>query len=447
MQDISIDKRIFTVSLLNKSVKKLLETHFQIIWVEGEVSNLSRPSSGHIYFSLKDESAQVRCAMFRLRNSTQSIQIENGMHILARAKISLYEGRGDYQLIIDHIEERGEGLLRRRFELLKNSLAAQGLFDTASKKPLPTFPRRIAVITSPTGAAVRDVLSVLKRRFASLPIIIYPTQVQGEQAAQQIAHAIGIANQRNECDVIILCRGGGSLEDLWSFNEEIVARAIFNSQIPIVSGVGHEVDVTIADFVADHRAPTPSAAAELISPDKTECIQRVIYFRQRLASLTLSELRQRATLLQSLEKSFLQPKQRLQQYIQTLDIIEQQLIRAMKNKMEHAQRQLQLSDVKLQHCNPILRLEEQKSIVTNLKKTLVMVMGGNLQQTKHKFNALIRMLNTVSPLQTLERGYSIATKMGHVLDDVAKVRQDDDIQVQVKNGFIFCSVRGVKSEL
>lgn len=425
MLDLVNEKKIFTVSDLNKEVKKLLENHFQVIFVEGEVSNLSRPSSGHIYFTLKDETAQVRCAMFRTRHSNFAQPIENGMNILACAKISLYDARGDYQLIVEFIEERGEGLLRRQFELLKKNLAAQGLFDVIHKKPIPNYPKRIGIITSHTGAAIKDVLAVLQRRFAGIPIIIYPTLVQGELAPAKIKQALLLANQRSECDVIILCRGGGSLEDLFAFNHEEVARAIFASHIPIVSGIGHEVDVTIADFVADLRAATPSAAAELISPDKSELLQHVNYFQQRIVSLMKA-----LVMLQS----------------QALDMLEQQLMRSIKIKVEHTIATLDMIRVKICHFNPVNQLKDKRANVQNFRRTLILLMKQKLESSKQKILTQTQMLNAVSPLQTLERGYSITTKDNHVVDDIDNIALQDNIKIELKNGFLMCLVEDVKAK-
>src|SRR3990167_11367189 len=256
---------VYTVSRLNNEVKFILEDRFPWVWVEGEISNFAAPHSGHWYFSLKDNTAQVRCAMFRGQQRKLIFTPKDGMHVLINARVSLYENRGEFQLIAESMEERGEGKLRRAFEMLKKKLETAGLFDPLHKKKLPSFPKQIGIITSETGAAIADILTILKRRFPSIPIIVYPTLVQGTLAAPSIVKALKTANRRNECDVIILARGGGSLEDLWAFNEEIVAYAIFESDIPIISGVGHEIDFTIADFVADVRAPTPSAAAEMIT--------------------------------------------------------------------------------------------------------------------------------------------------------------------------------------
>lgn len=446
MQDLLTDKKILTVSELNRSVKRLLENHYQVLWIEGEVSNLSRPQSGHIYFTLKDEQAQVRCAMFRLRNFSLPFELENGMHILAMAKISLYEGRGDYQLIIEHLEDRGEGLLRRRFELLKKKLAEEGLFDLAHKRCLPHFPKKIGVITSPTGAAIKDVLSVLQRRFANIPVIIYPTSVQGEQAAQQIALAIKTANDRNECDVIIICRGGGSLEDLFAFNEEIVARAIFQSNLPTVSGIGHEVDFTIADFVADHRAPTPSAAAELLSPDKKEYCQRITEITARLAHFISSELRHKKMLVENFRTRCIHPRQLLMQYSQTIDILAENLHRLCLGKLDSENRKLQILLMKLQHLNPSQQLKEKTLQIKNKFLILTHAISRTISESKQHLSAISRALNTVSPLNTLERGYSIATKDGHVIENIVDVKSGDHVRVEIKTGYLFCTIDECKKK-
>ena len=282
---------VYTVSRLNREAKVLLEGSFPPIWIEGEISNLSRPASGHVYFSLKDAQAQVRCAFFRQHRRLLGITLKDGLHILARARVSLYEGRGDYQIIIEYMEDAGEGALRRAFDALKQRLLQEGLFDVAHKKPLPRLPRRLGIITSPSGAVLHDILTTLRRRFPGIAVLVYPVPVQGEGAAEKIADAIRFAGKRGDCDALILARGGGSLEDLWAFNEEIVARAIYTCTIPIVSGVGHETDFTIADMVADARAPTPTAAAEMLSPDQQEWLAQFARFEARLLTGIQGQLR------------------------------------------------------------------------------------------------------------------------------------------------------------
>lgn len=440
MQQQLTDRQILTVSDLNRNVKKLLESHFKLAWIEGEISNLSKPQSGHIYFTLKDEQAQVRCALFRLKNQSLPFELENGMQVLVCAKISLYEGRGDYQLIIEHLEELGEGLLRRRFEVLKNKLAAEGLFDSSHKQAIPKFPKCIGVVTSPTGAAIRDVLSVLKRRFAAIPIIIYPSAVQGDAAANQIANAIQLANSRKECDVLIVCRGGGSLEDLWSFNEEVVARAIFNSDLPIVSGVGHEIDFTIADFVADQRAATPSAAAEMLSPDKVELWQRVTEITSRLSQSMILLIKHHKISLDSHRQRLVQPKQHLQQLYQSIDFIEMALKTSFNNKIKTETQQLQLLTLKLHHLNPKKQLEQQKQLLNNNIRLLANHVVNKINDAKQQLQGMSRTLNTVSPLNTLERGYSIAIKEERVVEDISQVKPGDALKIIVKSGKLFCTV-------
>ncbi|HEX6549675.1 MAG TPA: exodeoxyribonuclease VII large subunit, partial [Gammaproteobacteria bacterium] len=294
--DSSPARQIYTVSALNRAARGLLETGLPLLWVEGELSNLARPASGHLYFSLKDASAQVRCALFRNRASLLRFTPRDGQHVLVRARVSLYEPRGDYQLQIEHMEDAGHGALQRAFEELKKKLAAEGLFDAASKKPLPAAPHTIGIVTSPSGAAIRDILSVIRRRYPVARVIVYPVPVQGEGAGAKIAAMLQTASTRAECDVLIVSRGGGSLEDLWAFHEEIVARAIHACPIPVVSGVGHEIDFTIADFVADVRAPTPTGAAELATPDSSEWLQALSNLRTRIVQAqnrSLANLRER----------------------------------------------------------------------------------------------------------------------------------------------------------
>ena len=347
--DISQSEEIYTVSRLNREVRFVIEGSFPTLWVEGEISNFAAPHSGHWYFSLKDATAQVRCAMFRPQNRRLSFTPKDGMQVLVKARVSLYEGRGDFQLLAEHLEEAGEGKLRQEFEALKKRLLEAGLFAEEHKKPLPAIPRCIGIITSPTGAAIRDILSVLQRRFASVPVIIYPTLVQGDLAAPNIVKAIETANHRNECDALILTRGGGSLEDLWPFNEEKVAYAIYRSNIPIVSGVGHEIDFTIADFVADLRAPTPSAAAELATPDREELLNSLDQHQKQLARLAKQKLQQFQQNLDWMKKHLQQqhPKRRLAEQAQHLDLCEITLVRLQNKLLAEHQANLKTLHAKL----------------------------------------------------------------------------------------------------
>ena len=326
------NRDIYSVSRLNREVRVLLERGFASLWLEAEISNLAKPSSGHWYFSLKDATAQVRCCMFRQRNMLCAFAARDGQKVLVRARIGLYEPRGEYQLVIDHMEDSGLGALKRQFEELSAKLAAEGLFAPERKRALPMIPKRIGVITSPTGAAIRDILHVLARRFAAVPVLIYPVAVQGAAAAAEIAAAVRTACRRAECDVLILARGGGSLEDLWAFNDEALARAIVASPIPIVSGIGHEIDFTIADFAADVRAPTPSAAAEIAVPDGEEWLASLARLAQRLQRGLLRRVEAQRERLRWLigRAALVSPSARLSQQTQRLDDLEQRMSRALR---------------------------------------------------------------------------------------------------------------------
>ncbi|OGO97906.1 MAG: hypothetical protein A3F41_05450 [Coxiella sp. RIFCSPHIGHO2_12_FULL_44_14] len=367
----STNTRILSISELNFQAKALLEQNLGHIWVTGELSNLARPHSGHWYFSLKDNHAQIRCAMFRTANLKIMQDIKEGMQVLVFAKASLYTARGDYQLIIEELQVAGAGALQVAFEKLKKQLASEGLFANEHKKPLPTLPKQIGVVTSATGAALQDILKVLKRRFASIPVIIYPCQVQGDAASQQIAEAIQIANHRKECDVLIVGRGGGSIEDLWCFNEPNVAYAIFNSDIPIVSGVGHEVDVTIADLVADVRAPTPSAAAETVSPNQIEISNMIANFSKRLQKQMQTHLAYQKLHIEKLQKALKHPREKLQEYAQLLDQYESRLLFANKNALLRKQDQIATFAKALNAVNPLAVLERGYAVVSDKDGTLI----------------------------------------------------------------------------
>lgn len=442
--DLSIAQEIYSVSQLNNEVRNLLENNFPLIWVEGEISNFKRPSSGHMYFSLKDEQAQVRCAMFRGRNNYLPFQVKDGLHVLVKAKISLYEERGDYQLIIEHMEETGDGRLRREFEKLKQRLAQEGLFENQYKKPIPAFPKCIGVITSPTGAAIRDILNVLRRRFSYVPIIIYPTAVQGTQAAPQIVAALEIANHRKECDVLIVARGGGSLEDLWPFNEEIVARAIFASHIPIVNGVGHEIDFTIADFVADQRAPTPSAAAELVSPHGQEIWQKLVELKARLNRTITNELRHLQHELKNLKIRLQHPGKKLQDQAQRLDYLENNLIKTIQYSLRHQQAYLNQQIAKLQRYQPQLHLQNIATQQQNLWQRLQTTIAHQLIKSRQSLANASRTLDAVSPLNTLQRGYAIVTKDKKIVQDTKQIRVGDKIEARLKEGKLDCIVEKIK---
>ncbi|ANQ25557.1 exodeoxyribonuclease VII large subunit [Vibrio natriegens] len=437
------NQNIFTVSRLNAEVRLLLENEMGIVWLVGEISNFSAPVSGHWYLTLKDSRAQVKCAMFRGNNRRVTFKPANGNQVLVKARLSLYEPRGDYQLIIESMQPEGDGRLQQEFEELKMKLAAEGLFAQTNKQILPEHPKRVGVITSKTGAALYDILDVLKRRDPSLPVVIYPTMVQGEDAAIQIAQAIGRANSRNECDVLIVGRGGGSLEDLWCFNNEILARTISASQIPIISAVGHEVDVTIADFVADVRAPTPSAAAELVSRDNSHKDQALVTRQHKLASAMryyLAEQKQQAAqLFHRLERQH--PSYQLQRQSQQLDELDVRLRRAMQRFIDTRQQAIERKHHRLQLNSPVRHLAQQKSRLDRVEQKLLDAMDRKLLTVRHQLAMAAEKLEAVSPLATLKRGYSITqTEQGKVITQAEDVKTGDRLVTRLANGEIRSTV-------
>ncbi|ELB2156751.1 exodeoxyribonuclease VII large subunit [Vibrio parahaemolyticus] len=437
------NQNIFTVSRLNAEVRLLLENEMGIVWLVGEISNFSAPVSGHWYLTLKDSRAQVKCAMFRGNNRRVTFKPTNGNQVLVKARLSLYEPRGDYQLIIESMQPEGDGRLQQEFEELKMKLAAEGLFAQTNKLPLPEHPKRVGIITSKTGAALYDILDVLKRRDPSLPVVIYPTMVQGDDAAIQIAQAIGRANSRNECDVLIVGRGGGSLEDLWCFNNEILARTIAASQIPIISAVGHEVDMTIADFVADVRAPTPSAAAELVSRDNSHKDQSLVAKQHKLASAMryylAQQKQQSAQLLHRLERQH--PSYQLQRQSQQLDELDMRLRRAMQRFIDTRQQAVERKHHRLQLNSPIKHLAQQKSRLERVEHKLLDAMARKLLTMRHQLAIAAEKLDTVSPLATLKRGYSITqTDQGKVVTSADDVKTGDLLVTRLANGEIHSTV-------
>lgn len=445
-----LKRDVYTVSRLNQEVRDLLEGSLPLIWVQGELSNLSRPASGHVYFSLKDAHAQVRCALFRHRVVLSGVPpIANGQQLLVRARISLYEPRGDFQLLIEYLEEAGTGVLRLAFEELRQRLAREGLFDMARKRPLPRFPRRIGVITSPTGAAVQDVLSVLRRRFPALPVLLYPVTVQGAGAGVQIARTIELASQRQECDVLLLVRGGGSLEDLWAFNEEGVARAIQACRIPLVSGVGHEIDVTIADFAADLRAPTPSAAAELVSPDRLAWLHKFTLLEERLSRVWRRQLDAWVQRLTALEQRLgrQQPGRRLQDRAQRLDELEQRWRRAVQVRLEQLCARLVglTSQLRIQTPAPLVQRWQERCQTLSLR--LETAMRRRLEQNAQSLTNTVHTLHTLSPLQTLGRGYAIVRHhpQGGIIRRATQVQMGDAVEALLGEGRLLCRVEKVES--
>ncbi|MDG4594139.1 MAG: exodeoxyribonuclease VII large subunit [Candidatus Contendobacter sp.] len=398
------DRDIYTVSRLNQDVRALLEGEFPSLWVEGEVSNLSRPSSGHFYFSLKDAKAQIRCALFQNRAFLFRDCPRNGQQVLVRGRVSLYEPRGDFQLIVEYVEEAGAGALRRAYDALRLKLEREGLFAPEHKRPLPRFPRRIGVITSPTGAAIRDVLTTLRRRCPSLPVLLYPVPVQGDGAAQEIARAIRRASERRDCAVLLLARGGGSLEDLQAFNQETVARAVFDCAIPLVTGIGHEIDVTIADFVADLRAATPTAAAELASPDRLEWLRQV-------------------------------------------RLLEERLDRALQRRLAHQNQRLAELTRRLDRVQPRRRLRDRAQRLDELDQRLRVAARQCLASAAQRLSGLSGQIHALSPLATLDRGYAIVRRPadGAILRRADAVRVGDVVEALLSHGRLRCTVVTIDS--
>ncbi|MGP6488654.1 exodeoxyribonuclease VII large subunit [Duffyella gerundensis] len=440
---------IFTVSRLNTTVRKLLEMEMGQIWLSAEISNFSQPSSGHWYFTLKDDGAQVRCAMFRNSNRRVTFRPQNGQQVLVRATITLYEPRGDYQLIAESMQPAGDGLLQQQFEQLKMRLAAEGLFEQMHKQPLPDPAQQVGVITSSTGAALHDVLRVLHRRDPSLPVIIYPTPVQGQDAPAAIVRAIEIANQRAECDVLIVGRGGGSLEDLWSFNDERVARAIFASRIPIVSAVGHETDVTIADFVADLRAPTPSAAAELVSRNQIELLRQLQSQQQRMEMAMDYYLAQQQRAWSRLHHRLQQqhPQLRLARQQTTLFRLQRRLDDAIQLQLRQATRTQDRLTQRLAQQQPEARLHHAQQQLQQWHYRLQQAVFQQLNRDKQRFGVRAAQLEAVSPLATLARGFSVTTAAdGNVVKKTSQLQRGETLKTRLDDGWIESQITDIHAD-
>jgi len=447
MQSNTPTNAAISVSQLNRRVKTLIENGMSRLWIEGEISNLSRPASGHIYLSLKDDAAQVSAAWFRQRQRGPAVSFKNGDRVLAYGRVSLYEARGNYQLIIEQLEAAGEGVLKRRFDALKRKLAEEGLFDEDRKQALPELPTRIGIITSPSGAAVRDVLSILRRRFAAIPVVIYPAAVQGEAAPAELMRALSTAVERDECDVLIMGRGGGSLEDLWAFNDEQLARAIVDCPIPIVSAVGHEIDFTIADFVADLRAPTPSGAAEIVVPDQNDWLRQIANYATRIARIGQRVLEDRAQELDWLGKRLLSssPSRTLQRQDSSLRELRGRLQSAMRQQLLEQRNSLQQANSALLRLSPAMSVQRSIGRVEQLRQRLATITNRSIADTQHRIALLGRALNSVSPLATLERGYAIvkSEQTGKVLMAAKDVAAGDDIRTHLAHGELIATVKTV----
>lgn len=447
---ISSESTIYTVTQLNRETRLLLSEHFQTVQVEGEISNLSTPSSGHIYFSLKDANAQVRCAMFRSHLRKVKFKPENGLHIVVTAQVGLYEPRGDYQLLVEAMQEAGDGALQRAFDALKIKLSEEGLFAEQNKKTLPSLPKQLGIISSPSGAAIRDILSVLRRRFPALPVILYPVAVQGENAKYEIVNAIKTANHRKECDVLLIARGGGSLEDLWAFNEEIVARALFASELPIITGIGHEIDFTIADFVADYRAPTPSAAAEFITPDQHEWLARFRHYENRLNQQLHKIKKQKDQNLQWLTKRLqqLHPGKQLQNQYQRLDELENRLQRIIQTKLQQSKICVDGLNAKLWQHHPKSKIDQYKIQQRYLNQRLLSAQQRLFEIKQHRFLKSSKTLHTVSPLATLNRGYAIVTEpeTNTVIHSTHQLTAGQHIKTRLAQGNIISQIETIDHE-
>ena len=443
-----LKKDVFTVSRLNIEVRSALENSFPLLWVIGEISNLSQPRSGHLYFTLKDSGAQVRCALFRARRLKLGFAPADGLQVLVRARVTLYEPRGDFQLVIEHMEAAGDGALRQQVEALKAKLAAEGVFDAGRKQPLPALPQRIGVITSPSGAAIRDVLTVLRRRFPAIAVLVYPVSVQGDDAPVEIRRMIELADARRECDLLVLTRGGGSLEDLMAFNDEDVVRAVSACQTPIVCAVGHETDFTLADLAADRRAPTPSAAAELVSPDVRELAARFtaqVSSLRRLVERRLSHDRLRGnSLIRRLEQAH--PGRRLMRQQQRLDELEARMSRRLRQRMDHVDAHLAHLVRRLAAQTPRRRIRLLAELIRALDTRLRRATVTRLVSAKHRADALTRELNAVSPLATLGRGYAIVRREldGSVVTRASAVDPGETVETQLAAGSLVCRIEVVR---
>lgn len=442
----SAGRTLYSVSELNRSAAAVLEQNFSWVWVEGEISNLAQPSSGHFYFSLKDSQAQVRCAMFKSRQLSMNFRPENGQQVQIRGKVSLYQPRGDYQLIVDRMEEAGDGALQRQFEALKAKLAAEGLFDEEIKQAIPEMPECIGVITSNTGAAIHDVLSVIKRRFPAIAVKLYSVPVQGAAAAPAICRALALAAEQGHCDVLLLVRGGGSLEDMWAFNEESVARAVYACPIPVVSGVGHEVDVTIADYVADVRAATPTAAAETVTPDQTAWLRSLAWSDLHLQQLMAQKIQHHRESLNWLSNRLAQqhPAAVVQRLSQKLDELEQRLNYAWRFSLHQQQNRHQQLHARLLSASPVHKIGHYQHRLQILGQNLQHHIRQLLERRQAQLQNNARTLHAISPLQTLERGYSITrNSQGKTISRSSEVSVGEEIETRLHEGQIISQVRRI----
>jgi len=440
--------RIYTVSDLTGDIKALLEDRFDFIWVEAEISNFRAPSSGHYYMVLKDEGAQIRAVMFRPQARYLGFVPEDGMKVIVKGRVSLYAPRGEYQILLDYIEPLGIGAMALAFEQLKKKLAAQGLFDEKIKKPLPFLPRHIAVITSPTGAAIRDFLKIIQRRFAGIRVTIVPAKVQGDDAPVELIEALGIANRELDADIIVLTRGGGSLEDLWAFNNEELALAIRASDIPVVSAVGHEIDVTISDLAADFRAPTPSAAAEMIVAEKEGLYRGLDNIRERMKSVFSAKIRNLNQSVSMLKKGLRDPKRRISDLWLRLDDINIRLVRTAEHMLSEKGARLAAEERALLSCSPEKMIFSLGQTVIFNRQLLEHVIFKLLHERRMALDLLAEKLKTLSPYAVLERGYSIAMKMPEkkAIRSVDGLGPGDAVRIMLNDGQIDCRIEKINKK-
>jgi exodeoxyribonuclease VII large subunit len=433
---------ILTVSELNQEIKDILELRFPDIWVEGEISNLRTPPSGHIYFTLKDDFSQIRAVLFKMQARSLRFSPEDGLHVICRGRVSLYEKRGEYQLILENLEPKGIGALQLAFLQLKDRLEKEGLFDISHKKPIPMIPQKIGIITSPTGAVIRDMLHIIQRRFENVHILLYPVRVQGEGASLEIARAIDYFNESTDMDVVIVGRGGGSLEDLWAFNEEAVARAIYHSKIPVISAVGHETDYTISDFVADLRASTPSAAAELVVKDKREVKNTTHYLEDRLESQILQILQENRTNLSHLRKMLKDPRKKVEEYFLRMDdLVNRSLFLMSWTLKRKREKYLHLSE-RIGLRNPDQKIRTLRLLILEGRRRLEQNIRYSVEIQREKVRGVFGKLDSLSPLSILQRGYSITRKMPtmEILRDMVYVKEGDKVEVRLYRGSLFCRI-------
>ncbi len=435
-------RRIYTISELTRDIKGLLEEAYPFVWIAGEISNFRTPTSGHFYFTLKDPGAQIGAVMFRGQNRNLRFHPKDGLAVIAMGRVNVYEPRGTYQIIVEYLEPEGIGILQLAFEQLKAKLAAEGLFDEKIKQPLPFLPQKVAVVTSPTGAVIRDILHVIDRRFPGVAVKVAPVKVQGDGSAEEIAQALQSLNERNDSDVIVVARGGGSLEDLQAFNSEVVARAIFSSHIPVVSAVGHETDYTIADFTADVRASTPSSAAELIVPVKSELLRRVMEIRNALKGALVQRLRVFRERITQLSRRLVQPARQVADCRLRLDDVLGRIQRGLSRQSQDSEDRLNTMRERLLRCSPQFMVEDLNASLEYHRRILYSAMQFYLESRKGMLRTTLARLNALSPLAILERGYSVTRALPDygLVRNVQQVRVGQHVEVAVHRGAMLCRI-------